>query len=125
MRKTGKIIEHLRKEITELKREKSDFSFFSLREEMNRAKYLLGGLFAINDLEFFVGIYDDETKKLKLINNLDNKPKVHIFIHDLNDGHIKMGIQIKFKESDIITTEEDEKRYEENKIKHSTNPLTS
>ena len=125
MRKTGKFIEHLREEIIELKKEKKDFSFFSLREEMNRAKFLLSGLFAINDLEFFVGIYDDETKKLKLINNLENKPKVHIYIHDFNDGNIKMGIQIKFKESDIITSEEDEKRYEENKKKHSKNPLTT
>ena len=50
-------------------REKKDTGFSlkisNLREEMEKAKFLLAGLYAINDLEFFIGIYDDNTKKVK------------------------------------------------------------
>ena len=97
---------------------------FYTREKMEQAKMLLAGLFAIGDLDFQVGIYDDETRKLKLINNIDNKPKLRIVIFEYEDI-CKMGIQLKFKEKHIITAEEDEKLHMEHIKNCNKNPLTT
>lgn len=97
---------------------------FFTRDKLEKAKILLAGLFAIGDLEFHVGIYDNETRKLKRINNIKHKPKLRIIIYEYEDI-CKMGIQLKFKEKYIITAEEDEKLHMEQIKKCNQNPLTT
>ena len=95
-----------------------------IEEKMEKAKLLLAGLFAVDDLAFEILLYDDDTKKLKQVNDVDKKPKLRIGIDTCGDVS-KMYIQLKFKEGHFITAEEMRKRYNTNVKKHSENHLVS
>ena len=79
---------------------------------MQRTKFLLGGLYAINELNIRIGIYDDD-RQLKLINTPDKKAKFLVIIHQYDDGDYKLILQIKIKEKYMITPEENDKRFKE------------
>ena len=91
---------------------------------MQKAKLLLAGLFAVEDLSFEILLYDNDTKKLKQVNDVDKKPKLRIGVDTCGD-ETKMYIQLKFKEGHFITADEMRKRFDTNIKKHSENHLVS
>lgn len=95
--------------------------FTDIQSEIERAKWTLGALYALDELDINIGVYDKETRELKLVSDPDKEmPRLRIGIYEVNKI-IVMGLFIRVNEDTLIPVEEKEKRI----MEHNKNKLVT